>query len=83
MTLNQLLVDAAKVIDSAGKSLAAVKHHDKLVQTHKAEVVTLLRNLDSRVGQLSRLLPQRQPEMTPVFIDAGKVHSLPIELLAN
>ena len=74
--LQRLLDDAAKVVSSAGRSLAAVKHKDELVQKRKRDVSALLRNLDSRVSQLGVLLPPCRPETTPVLVDAGKMFSL-------
>ena len=71
-TLQQLLDNAVEVIESAGRSLAAVKHNDNVVQKRKAEVMVVLRDLDSRVGQLGGLIPPRRPDTTPILVDAGE-----------
>jgi hypothetical protein len=71
-TLQLLLDNAVEVIESAGRSLAAVKHKDDVVQKRKAEVMIVLRDLDLRVRQLGELLPPRRPNTTPILVDAGE-----------
>jgi hypothetical protein len=71
-TLQRLLDKAVEVIESAGRSLAAVKHKDDVVQKRKAEVMVVLRDLDSRVSQLGGLIPPRRPDTTPILVDAGE-----------
>src|SRR5271168_4067963 len=71
-TLQRLLDNTVEVIESAGRSLAAVKHGDDVVRKHKAEVMVVLRDLDSRVSQLGRFLPPRRPDTTPILVDAGE-----------
>ena len=63
---------AVKVIESAGRSLATVKHKDNAVQQRKAQVMAGLRNLDSRVSQVERLLPPRLPGTAPILVNAGE-----------
>ena len=76
---HRLLDNTVEVIESAGRSLAAVKHKDDVVQKRKAEVMVALRDLDSRVSQLRGLLPPRRPDTTPILVDASErtlcVHS--------
>ena len=71
-TLQQHLDNAVKVIESAGRSLAAVKLKHDIVQQRKAQVTAVLRNLDARVSQVGGLLPPRCPDTTPVLVDAGE-----------
>ena len=79
-TALQLLLDGAvKVIDSAGKSLTAVQNKDEAVQQRKKEVMILLKNLDSRVSQLGSLLPPRQPDTSPIMVDAGEKRLQPFQ----
>ncbi|KAG6864184.1 hypothetical protein C0991_011759, partial [Blastosporella zonata] len=80
-TLQLLLNDAVKVIESAGKSLAAVKHSDDAVQKYKAEVIQMLRNLDSRITQLGSLLPPQPVNKAPVVVDAAPVLDSPMHHL--
>jgi hypothetical protein len=75
-TLQQHLDNAVKVIESAGRSLAAIKLKHDIVQQRKAQVIALLQNLDSRVSQVGGLLPPRCPDITqvgPVPVDAGEI----------
>jgi hypothetical protein len=72
VALQQLLDNAVEVIESAGRSLAAVKHKDDVVQKRKAEVTAVLRDLDLRVSQLRELLPPRRPDTSPILVDAGE-----------
>lgn len=71
-TLQRHLDNAAKVIESAGRLLAAVKLKHDVVQQRKAQVIAIIRNLDARVSQLGVLLPPRCPDTTPVLVDAGE-----------
>jgi hypothetical protein len=70
--LQRLLDSTAEVIESAGRSLAAVKHKDGVVQKRKAEVIAVLRDLDNRVGKLGKRLPHRHPDTAPILVDAGE-----------
>ena len=71
-TLQQLLDNTVEVVESAGRSLAAVKHKDDIVQKRKAEVMVMLSNLDLRARKLGGLLPPRHLDTTPVLVDAGE-----------
>lgn len=70
-TLQMHLDNAVKVIESSGRSLAAIKHKSDVVQQRKTQVMAILRNLDSRVSQVGGLLPPRCPDTAPILVDAG------------
>jgi hypothetical protein len=70
--LKTLIDNATQVVEYAGKSLAAVKHDDPVVQHHKKRVTEMLQGLSSRVAQLRVYLPAPIPEPKPMLIDAGK-----------
>jgi hypothetical protein len=76
--LQPLLDNAAKVVESAGRSLAMVKHRDKAVQEHRIKVMDITRNLDARISHIRSRLPPPTPEMTPVFVDAEPILHNPI-----
>jgi hypothetical protein len=71
-TLQKHLDNAVKVVESSGRSLAAVKHKNDVVQQRKAQVMAILRNLDSRVSQVGGFLPPRRPDTAPILVDAGE-----------
>jgi hypothetical protein len=70
--LQRLLDNTAEVIESAGRSLAAVKHKDGVVQKRKAEVMAVLRDLDNRIRKLGERLPPRHPDTAPILVDTGE-----------
>ncbi|RDB18859.1 hypothetical protein Hypma_014527 [Hypsizygus marmoreus] len=79
--LRMLLANAAKFVDSAGKSLASVKNQTPAVLDHKKKVIAMLRSIDSRISQLGAIVPPPLPEEMPVFIEAGHVYESPVAKL--
>ena len=76
--LQPLLDSAAKVVESAGRSLATVKHGSEAVQEHKIRVMDTVKHLDVRVSHLRRCLPPPVPETTPIFVDAEPILHNPV-----